>query len=196
MEPVQRYKEDYRRTTRNGQKVYCLIDDPESVILADEFKTLPARSLIGKIQSKFSGDDTETSVNPSPVQQGKQKKSKSLFGLGKDGTVLSKREAEELEDPFKAALKDDCKYADQFLWWYSKDASQPQIWSDMDNEEIDTLATVLLKRAQRSAATAAFVRNVVDGADYISTAVILVPRVMKTTTQLSKRPRQPRKRPA
>lgn len=136
--------------------------------------------------------------HPLPDGQTQQKQEqettqkKRFFKGSKEGEVLSELEAERLKEPLCAAIKDDCKYLDEALWWYSHDAAQPQIWSDLDREEIETLATVLLKRGQRNAATANFVRNVVDSSDYINTAIILVPRFIKTTQQVAKRPRKQR----
>jgi hypothetical protein len=63
----------------------------------------------------------------------------------------------------------------------------------MDEEEIETLARMMLRRGQRSPAAANAVRNIVDGADYIDTAVIMVPRVIKTMQQVNKRPRAEKK---
>jgi hypothetical protein len=107
---------------------------------------------------------------------------------GKVGSALSKKEVEDLKEPLMAALRDDCQYLDEFLWWYSKDPEKPQIWSDLDDEEIEVLTRMLLRRGERSPVAANAVRNIVDGADYISTAVIMVPRMIKTMQQTTKRP--------
>lgn len=118
---------------------------------------------------------------------GAAKEQKAKFTEGKP---LSKKEVEELREPFIEALKDDFKYLDEAIWWYSHDKSEPQIWSDLDDEEIEVIARVMLRRAERSPAAATLVRNIVDASDYVNVAVITVPRTIKTMQQLNKRPKK------
>lgn len=52
---------------------------------------------------------------------------------------------------------------------------------------------MMLRRGERSPQAANAVRNIVDGADYLSAAVITVPRVIKTIQQGNKRPKSEKK---
>ena len=127
-----------------------------------------------------------------------EKEKKGLFGFGGDkpkktgSGALTGKEAAELREPFLSALRDDMGYLDKGLWWYSKDASQPQIWSDMADEELEIIANVLLRRAQRDPATAHFVRNVVEMSENMSLLMVVGPRLLKTGQQLGKRPKRAR----
>ncbi len=126
-------------------------------------------------------------------------KHKGLFGFGAEKAkstssgTLSAKEAEQLKEPFLAALADDMGYLDKGLWWYSKDEMQPQIWSNMATKELEIVAGVLLRRAQRDAHTAQFVRNLVEMSENISILMIVGPRLMETGKQLGKRPKRARK---
>lgn len=124
-----------------------------------------------------------------------EKRGIPFFGGSKktSGGALSGREADELREPFIAALKDDMGYLDKGLWWYSKDETQPQIWSDMSNKEIELIADVLLRRGQRDPGTAHFIRNVVEMSENLSLLMIVGPRLILTGQQLGKRPKKERK---
>jgi hypothetical protein len=192
-EPEKRYREDYKRGNRkvNGkiQRAYILLSDTTQAITHEDWLALPtSRKQEQREQTKAA---REESRDAKPERAGR-----GFFGVGKTGTVLSKAESNALREPLIAALKDNFKYLDQALWWYSKDGDQPQIWSNMDDEERETVAVFFLKRGERSPAAANFVRNTVDSNEYISTAVIMVPRSIQTMQQLAKRPRQPRQKRA
>ncbi len=122
------------------------------------------------------------------------KEKRGFLGFGgakkKEGKTLSAKDVEELREPLRAALRDDATYADQLLWWYSQDASKPQVWSNMDDEEIAILADLMLRRAQRSPQAAELVNQVIDGADYFSALVITIPRAIQTAQQMAKRPKK------
>ena len=129
--------------------------------------------------------------------QEKEPEKKGLFGFGGDKPntrkgALTGKEAAELREPFLSALRDDMGYLDKGLWWYSHDETQPQIWSDMADEELEIIANVLLRRAQRDPATAHFVRNVVEMSENISLLMVVGPRLLKTGQQLGKRPKRAR----
>lgn len=108
----------------------------------------------------------------------------------KKGKTLLDKEVEELREPLQEALRDDATYADQLLWWYSQDESKPQIWSNMDDEEIAILADLMLRRAKRNPEAAELVNKVIDGADYFSALVITIPRAIQTAQQMAKRPKK------
>ncbi len=134
-----------------------------------------------------------------PEPEEKEKKGILGFGADKPKTragALTGKEAAELREPFLMSLRDNAGYLDKGLWWYSKDETQPQIWSDLANEEIEVIANVLMRRAQRDPGTAQFVRNMVEMSENISLLMIVGPRLIKTGKQLGKRPKRERKRKA
>ncbi len=125
------------------------------------------------------------------------KEKRGWFGLGgsskKEGKVLSDKEVERLREPLRSALRDDATYGDQALWEYSKDPTKPQIWSNLDDEEIGLYVEMFLRRGQRSPQAAEFVYNVIDGADYFSIFVITIPRIIQSIEQARKRPKKPKR---
>ena len=111
---------------------------------------------------------------------------KPIFPWFKENSTLSKEEVKALYDPLCNALIDDFGYVDEYLWHRTGDITQSPIWSDVDREEVESLARIMLRRGERSPAAASMVRAVVNGSDYINAAVIVLPRVIKTADILSK----------
>jgi hypothetical protein len=167
---AQTYKEDYRRSSRAGQKVYALIADPDQFVSPDQFKNLPSRA--------------DLSTKDSPVQPKPPK-----HQWFKEGKVLSLKEAEELYEPLIAALQSGFEYMDKGIWLYAMSADEDPIWSDMADEEVAVLAQILIKRGQRNAETAAVVRTLVDSDIWIQVGAITVPRAVKTYKLLKGSPR-------
>ncbi len=112
---------------------------------------------------------------------------KQFFRAGK---ILSETEAKNLLEPLTSAIMDYGDYGDIYLRGQAHDPTLV-IWGDLTLLEAGTLARILIRRGQRSAAAAELVRGMVGGLDYISAAIIVVPRVMRTAESL---PRKPRKR--
>ena len=142
---------------------------------------------------------TVASVPPIPKPAAPVKDNK-LPWVGR-GAVLTEKEAEALAEPFTAALEDDFRHLDEYLWARQKavapspdDWIERPIWSDLDTEEVETLTRVILKRAKRSPAAAAVVRTVVDSQDYVETAVIVLPRAKRTLDVVRATRRPPKKR--
>lgn len=101
--------------------------------------------------------------------------------------VLSNQEAEQLKETLPAALEDDFRYLDEYLWSRQahadknfSDLDKKPIWSNLDDDEIEALTKIMLKAGKRSPAAAAVVRATVESRDYIVTAAIVAPRVRKT----------------
>ena len=101
--------------------------------------------------------------------------------------VLSNQEAEQFKDMLPAALEDDFRYLDEYLWSRQAhadknftEADKKPIWSDVDDDELEALTRLMLKAGKRSPAAAAVVRATVESRDYIVTAAIVGPRVKKT----------------
>jgi len=174
---VAHYKEDYRRTQREGQNVYALIDNPAQFITPDEFKQLKTRK------------ESETSTNSVPLNSVSTEKP-AFF----KGGVLSKQEADELYEPLVAALSDGFGYLDKLIWMECPQLDERPIWSNTTTREDQAIAKILLKRGQKSAAAAAAVRTMVDSADYVMVGMLIAPRVRETVQAMRERPAKPRKK--
>lgn len=101
--------------------------------------------------------------------------------------ILTNKEADDLKETLPAALFDDFRYLDEYLWSRQEhadknftEADKKPIWSDIDGDELESLTRIMLKAGKRSPAAAAMVRATVESRDYIATAVIVGPRVKKT----------------
>lgn len=112
----------------------------------------------------------------------------------KEAAVLTNEEARELEEPLVAALRDDLSYIDRYLWYRTGDALKTPVWSDITDVEVKPIARMMLKRAKVSSQAASTVRAVVDGSDYLTTAMAILPRVVLTVDTLKKAPKKERKR--
>lgn len=177
--PVQlsQYKEDYRRTQREGQNVYVLISDPSQFITGDEYKSL------------LSKKDAEVSTN-SPSFNSAAGAKPSFF----KGGVLSKEEAEELYEPLIAALGDVFGYADKGLWALCPQLDERPIWSNTTEREDKALAKLLLQRGQKSPGAALLVRETVNSADYVLVGMMFGPRAIETVKAIRERPVSTRQR--
>jgi len=108
------------------------------------------------------------------------------------GKLLGKAEAELLADPLAKALLSDFDYIDQAIWGYTQDATQRQLWSDIDEQEAAILARVMTKRGQRSPSAAAAVRGLVESQDYIDVGMIVLPRIHQTVKRVREAPKRER----
>ena len=183
----QRYKEDYKETHRNidgwRTKVYYLITDRSKIISAGEWNSLTTRK------------EAETSAKPgsasaeSTNRTEDHTKAKRRFTFGKEGRVLSQKEVTDLTEPLIAALLSDFEYLDKGIWLYSMSQDEQPIWSDMAREEVEVLASIMMKRGQHSPEAAAAVRAIVDSDVYIQVGMITIPRVIKTYKAIKGSPR-------
>ncbi len=164
---LSRYKEDYRRTTREGANVYAMIDFPELYVSSEEYKALASKK--------------------DAVQEPKPK-------MWKQGKVLSKAEAEEFYEPVSVALPQGGEYLDKFLWRSCPQLDERPIWSNLNNIEIKAICRLLMKRAQVDPMAATVVRAIVDSADYITVIVALGSRGLETGKAIRERPRVQRKK--
>lgn len=112
----------------------------------------------------------------------------------KESATLSSEEARELEEPLIAALRDDLSYIDRYLWYKTGDVTKSPVWSDITIAEVKPIARMMLKRAKVSGQAASAVRAVVDGSDYLTTAMAILPRIVLTVDILKKAPKKERKR--
>jgi len=97
-----------------------------------------------------------------------------------------------LADPLAKALLSDFDYIDQAIWGYTQDATQRQLWSDIDEQEAAILARVMTKRGQRSPSAAAAVRGLVESQDYIDVGMIVLPRIHQTVKRVREAPKRER----
>lgn len=103
------------------------------------------------------------------------------FGRGK---TFSAKEAKDSLEDLRDALLDDSVYMDQFLWAKTQDATQKPIWSDIDEQEAEVLAKLLLKGAQANPVVATGVRGLLEGKDYLDAFMIVAPRFQLTVHAL------------
>lgn len=111
----------------------------------------------------------------------------------RENDVLSEREAAALYEPLKAALADYFDYADEYIWYRCKDAAKEPVWSNGDDDELSAIARLMIKRGKRSAGAATVVRAIVNGDDYVTTAVFFVPRMVETQRRLRAAPKRERR---
>lgn len=132
---------------------------------------------------------------PAPAPSAKEEKPKGLPWF-REGETLSEREATALYDPLIAALSDYMDYMDEYIWYRTQDAAKEPVWSNYDEDEVGAIARLLIKRGKRSAAAATVVRGIVNGDDYITATVFVVPRIVESQRRLRaapKRERRPRR---
>lgn len=110
----------------------------------------------------------------------------------KPGKVLTEEEAESFSEVLPDALIDYGDYIDKYIRWKTNQSEEEMlpIWGDLSNEEAQTLTRVLIRRGKKNAVAAELVRELANGYDYIATAVIVVPRAMKTNFEMRKAPRK------
>lgn len=195
--------ERVRRAARRLSESHKRADDPVSSTTAASSRTIGRLEANEPIPSRLPESLVTTQEDAKrgrgrpptkkPDEQPRETPITRISKGFKEGKVLTRKEADEIKEAFIDALRDDFKYLDEALWWYSHDSSEPQIWGDLDDEEIEIIARVLLRRGERSPAAATLVRNVIDASDYVNVAVITVPRTIKTMQQLNKRPPKQKK---
>lgn len=168
-----RFKEDYRRTSRGGQKVYAHVRNDADVISQDAYRALP----------NASSQAAEKSAEPG---RGGQAKERRFF----KGATISEDEARELHEPLREAIKQEFHVADQALWLRCPQLDERDIWGNVDDDETEALASLLLKRAERSPAAATVVRGMIDASDYLVVGAMFAPRIQQTVQALRETPKR------
>lgn len=192
-----------RGTTRRAGKLEA--DDPIPIRPKEKrsTKSTGTRSTTAKTESTASGQEKESKsvqrgkavskVGSTAIQgEGEEQKAKFSLPKFKEGSTLTIAEAKALEEPLLSALESDFYYLDQYIWYRTQDPTQAPIWSDMDNEDLQVLTGILLKRGQKSAATAATVRAIVNGSTYVDVAMLMGPRFVRTVQVLKAAPKKKR----
>lgn len=132
----------------------------------------PARKGGGSSKSGVNGNAQEKQPEE------RENENKNKFFSGK--TTLSSAEAKIYLEPLIQFLSDSDDNLDKLLWKMNGDVTQQPIWSDITEKENRAFATLLLKRGQRSPATATVVRGMIDAQDYITVGMMLGPRLKQT----------------
>ena len=121
--------------------------------------------------------DSWQAINPS---QPKQQKSPP--------PQLSKKELDEKKEILKSSLESDFQYIDEYLWSREEKAGKSTdrmpVWSDMDDEELDRVCTVLTRWSQKNKAVAVTVNAINDSADYIAVGMAFGPRFKRTVDKV------------
>lgn len=109
----------------------------------------------------------------------------------RENEVLNEKEAEALYEPLKAALGDYFDYADAYIWHREQHsrADEP-VWSNADEDDLNAMVRLMLKRGKRSPAAATVARAIVNGDDYVTTAVFFLPRMVETQQRLKAAPKR------
>lgn len=144
-------------------------------------------------ETKTTVEKSETKGDTSARKRGRPAKQRILSlikdaeeeqpksrAIRKEQNTLTVSEAEELREPLTAAIKDAFVYIDQALWAHSKDPLKQPIWSDVTEDELSVIVKMMLKGGLRSSAGATTVRAIVNGSDYITTIMVLGPRLNET----------------
>lgn len=101
---------------------------------------------------------------------------------------LSKKELEEKKDILKSSLESDFQYLDEYLWSREDKAGistdHMPIWTDMDDEELERVCTVLTRWSQKNKAVAVTVNAINDSADYVAVGMAFGPRIKRTVDKL------------
>ena len=113
--------------------------------------------------------------------------------LFKSGGVLSKAEAADLYEPLLDALKDEFGYLDELIWLRATQVKGRDIWGNVDDEEVQTLAKMMLKKGQKSPAMATVVRGMTELHDYLVVGMMFGPRLQETHIALRDAPRAPKR---
>lgn len=178
---------DGRRQSRPEQAIagnFIATDgDTEQTRFASFITENPTASLrtIGE-RLGFSKDkakklrDSWQAINPS------QPKQKSPL------PQLSKKELEEKKEILKSSLESDFQYIDEYLWSREEKAGKSSdrmpVWSDMDDEELERVCTVLTRWSQKNKAVAVTVNAINDSADYIAVGMAFGPRIKRTVDKV------------
>src|SRR2546430_2610834 len=93
---------------------------------------------------------------------------------------LSEKEAQDIREPLKAASADYFVYADELIYATHKAHKQVNIWSSIDDEELDILVDVWIARAKKSVKSANHVAGIINRHNELKIGLILAPRFYQT----------------
>jgi len=173
--PLPRFKEDYRKTKRKGQTVYLALSDGKQTLSETEYNQLAA-----KPQAASQPEQKETFTG----------QLKARFSQGR---VLTAREAQELLEPLKEAIKDDGHYLDEAIWLRAPQVKDQEIWGNFDDDEAGLLAELWIKGGTKDPVMATTVRVTVELNSYLAAVAILAPRIHLTAKALREAPRREKK---
>lgn len=157
--------DDARQSSREVARRYSSIDNSSRRNDASTSKQV-RRSIFSVFNGVASQKPTST-----PKKQEKKEETKKLTEL----------EATKLRQSLIDILRWQSKHADEFIIATTKGHDMTIIiWSNMDDEDIEVLADVMIARAKRSAKAAKIVRDLVSLQEKLKVAVIVAPRLWKT----------------
>lgn len=160
-------------------------------LVTESFEPAPQEIPVRNIPPKESGKGTKTIPIPVPggtVKDGKFSTQNFAEAI-KDHIpkplvvakgIMSKKEADESRDTLADAIYEGFKVMDKLIQGTTKGHPQVQIWSNITNMELYTLADSWLARAQVSAKDAMRVRQLIALKRQFQVGAILLPRFAKT----------------
>lgn len=95
-------------------------------------------------------------------------------------SAMSKKEAEEIRDTYFQALSGIFGLMDDVIRYTSGGHEQPEIWSTIDDDDINQIVEARLTRAQHSARAAYSVRRTIAWYQQAIIAIIVGPRLWQT----------------
>lgn len=176
----QYYKENYKYNRK--LKKFVRTDNEADEIGSEEYDKLPSRKSI---------EDAEEQAREQAEKQQKSEENKQKWY--KQNGVLSSKEAEELYEPLREALKDDGRYLDEAIQLYNRQWDRP-IWGDIDDDETEIVARMMLKQAQKSEKMAFVVRTTVELNSYFAAIAIFAPRIALTAEAIRSAPPRNRRK--
>jgi hypothetical protein len=93
---------------------------------------------------------------------------------------LTETEAAKVRQTLIDAIKWWAEHLDEFIVASTKGHQPVEIWSELDDEDAEVLAEVLLAQGKRSARVAQRVRGIVNTYDELRVALILAPKAWRT----------------
>ena len=140
-----------------------------------------ARGAAGLGKSALRGAANFVERTKENLQERHEEKKKEK--ASKPGRPLTAAEAEELHDTYHQALAGLFEMSDQVIHWTAggKDTREAvEIWSTIDDDDIDIIVEVRLQDARTSARAAAGVRRTIAAYRKIKIGGIVLPRAFQT----------------
>lgn len=157
--------------------------------------TTDARTAEDGVTVRLIADDIEKTVPRAKRPYTRHVGEKAVSHAKKTKEPLSHVRAEQAREPFIHALESISEGLDEYIWYRAQDKDKRPIWSDLDDDEKEALATITLRQAEKSKYAAMLVQATIDAGDYLKALGAIVPRAVKTHLTLKnapKREKQPR----
>lgn len=183
------------RFERGGQDNGRSLDDRGGAAIRDD---QAANTSLGLIRADIAANEplqTKRPVGRPPkiVEDAVDKATKVKTALFKKKSPLTEKEAKDYQESLTRVIQSYGEYADGFVKWRTQDPNMPDIWGNLTDIEAQCLANIMLRRGVKNEHAAETVRAMLNGEDYVSVGVMMIPRVIATTEQMKKAPRRQRK---